>query len=555
MAAPLGSSLNPFTAVRDLKRAKYLLSVVFRYGFEDVVRRLHLPFEPLAQRLSRVRPDLSLSERIRLMVEELGPTFIKLGQFLSMRPDILPADLIAELGKLQDDVPPVDFPRVRTEIERALGKKIGEVFSAFDEKPFASASIAQVYRARLRGQDRPVVCKVRRPGIEAAVVSDFHLIAFAARQAHERIGELRHFNLPQAVEEARKALLQELDFEIEKENIYFYRRLAVDSPEVIMPEVEEEVSGRSLLVMGEVDGLKAARLQGIELRKKAAGNLVGACFRQMMIFGFFHADPHGGNIRFDPEGRVIFFDWGSVGRLSWKMRFKLAEFLEALVGGDPVWAVDCGLALSGDIDVENREGLEEEMLILLDRFRHQALRNVNIGRALLQVFEMLGRWRIRLNSHYLLVARTLMDLEGLVRELDPEFDLMANARSYLLQVNAERLQPGRVWSVLRRNLYQTFGLLEGLPGRLNNIITKLEEGKLTIVYQYTGLDRMMSTLKSAANRLVIGMILSALLVGSSLVILARLKPTVVGVSVLGLLGYLIAAVLGLWIIYISYRDR
>ena len=545
----------PFTAVRDLKRAKYILSVVFRYGFEDVVRRLHLPFGPLAQRLARVKPDLTPAERLRLMLEELGPTFIKLGQFLSMRPDILPPEIIAELEKLQDEVPPVDFSRAKTEVERALGRKIEEVFSVFEEKPLASASVAQVHRARLQGEDRPVVCKVRRPGIEAVVRSDFHIIAFVARQAHERIGELRHYNLPRAVEEARKALSQELDFEIEKENILFYRRLAVDSPEVIMPEVEEAVSSRSLLVMGEVDGLKAAALKGAELRKKAAANLIRAFFQQMMIFGFFHADPHGGNIYFDPEGRVIFFDWGSVGRLSWKMRFKLAEFLEALVWGDPVWAVDCGLNLSGEITVENREGLEEEMLVLLDRFRHQALRNVNIGRALLQVFEMLGRYRIRLNPHYLLVARALMDLEGLVRELDPEFDLMANARSYLLQVNQERLKPGRIWGVLRRNLYQTAGLLEGLPGRLNNIITKLEEGKLTIVHQYTGLDPLLFAFKSAANRLVIGMILSALLIGSSLVILARLKPLVFGVSVLGLLGYLIAAVLGLGIIFISYRDR
>ncbi len=555
MDAPLGSGVTPFTAVRDLKRAKYLLSVVFRYGFEDVVRRLHLPFEPLAQRLSGVRPDLSPPERIRLMVEELGPTFIKLGQFLSMRPDLLPAALIAELQKLQDAVPPVEFPLARAEVEGALSRKIAEVFSVFEEKPLASASIAQVHRAKIRGEERSVVCKVRRPLIEAVVASDFHLIAFVARQAHERFAELRHLNLPRAVEEARRAILQELDFSIEKENVLAARRLFTASDPVILPEIVEGLCGRTLLVMGELDGLKESELKGEEARKAAARNLVAASFRQIMIFGFFHADPHAGNVRFDPEGRVILYDWGLVGRLSWKMRFKLAEFLEAFVWGDPVWAVDCALALSGDTVVENREGLEEEMLLLLDRSRPAALRDLDLGRALLQVFEMLGRWRIRLNPHYLLVARALMDLEGLVRRLDPEFDLMANARTYLVQVGEERLKPRRVWSVLRRNLYQTAGLLEGLPLRLNNIITKLEEGKLTIVYQYTGLERMMLTLKSAANRLVIGMILSALLVGSSLVILARLKPLLFGVSVLGLLGYLVAAVLGLWIIFISYRDR
>jgi ubiquinone biosynthesis protein len=357
------------------------------------------------------------------------------------------------------------------------------------------------------------------------------------------------------VEEARRAVEQELDFENERENMEFYRRLAGDALEIVIPSVEAELSSRTLLVMEEVAALKASQLEGEAVRKQATDNLVRAFFQQLFHFGFFHADPHASNVFFTPDGRVVFLDWGLVGRLSWKMRFKLSEFLEALVWGDPGWVVDCSLELSGEMEVEDREGLEKEILELLDRFRGQVLKKVNLGRLSIRIFEILGRYRIRVNPYYLVMGRALMNLEGVVRELDPEFDLLSRTRRYLVQVNRERLRPQRLLAVLRRNFYQTATLLEGLPTRLNNIIGKLEQGRLTLVYQHTGLEKVIQTLKVITDRLVIGMILAALIIGSSLIIFTGVKPLLFGYPVLGLLGYLVSALLGLWIIYISIRDR
>ena len=552
---PLGRSLNPFSAVGDLRRAKYILSILLRYGFEEAVERLNLPFQPLAEKLTRVPAHIGPAPRLRMMLEELGPTFIKVGQFFSMRPDLLPAFIVLELKKLQDDVPPVDFARVCRAMEESLGGKIEVYFSSLEEKPLASASLAQVHRGRLRAGSRPVICKVRRPGLVEMVKADFNLIAFFARQAHERLEELQHYNLPAAVEEARRSLLEELDFNIERSHMIHSRRLAETEPVVMIPAVVEEVSSRDLLVMEELDGLKVERLAGEEIRKKAAENLARVVFRQVMVDGFFHADPHAGNVRFTPDGGVILLDWGLVGRLSWTMRFKLGEFVEAVAEGDPAWVVDCALALSGRTDLEDREGLERDMLALLDQFRLPALAQVDLGQVLIRIFEVLGRYRLTVNTHYLLVARALMNVESLVRELDPGFDIMERVREYLKQVNLERMRPSRFWGIFRRNLYQSAALLEGFPGRVNNILTKLEKGKLTIVYQHTGLEKMISSLRTAGNLLVIGLIISSLIVGSSLIIFSGAPPRLLGFPVLGLIGYLISAVLGLLVIYRIIRNR
>ncbi len=552
---PLARKLNPFSAVSDLKRAKYILSVLLRYGFEETVERLHLPFQPLAEKLTGVPAHLSAPHRLRLMLEELGPTFIKLGQFFSMRPDLVPSAVVLELKKLQDKVPPVPFPRLRAALEESLGVKLEDRFSSFEEKPLASASVAQVHRARLKKGGRPVVCKVRRPGLKELVEADFSLIAFFARQVHERIEELRYYNLPDSVEEARRSLLDELDFTLETNNMILGRRLAEDETALTIPEVVEEFSSKDLLVMEEVEGGKAEKLAGARPRKAAADNLARLVFRQIMEQGFFHADPHSGNVFFQPDGGVIFLDWGLVGRLSWTMRFKLVEFVEAVAAGDPAWVADCALALAGQTELEDREGLEQELLALLDQFRLPALGRIDLGLTLIRVFELMGRHRLKVNSHYLLVARALINVDGLVRELDPEFNVLARIEEFLKQVNLERLKPGRVWSVFRRNLYQSGTLLEGLPARINNIISKLEQGKLTIVYQHTGLEKMISSLRTAGNLIVVGLIISSLIVGSSLVVLSATPPRVFGIPVLGLVGYLISAVLGLGVIYRVIRNR
>ncbi|HPJ72747.1 MAG TPA: AarF/UbiB family protein, partial [bacterium] len=447
------------------------------------------------------------------VLEALGTTFVKLGQFFSMRPDIIPEEICRELRSLQDDVPPVDFARIREEIVGALGCDIGRVFSAFEPVPVASGSIGQVHLAVLREGEVPVACKVRRPGARRQVRSDFDIIGLLARLAHENIPEIRYLDLPALIEEAKSWLLEETDFENEKNNLLVFGKLnRVEG--VLAPRVLTEYSSPAFLVLERLDGLRAADLAGSEARRRAAERLAGSFFNQVLLDGFFHGDPHGGNVFFRPSGEVVLLDWGLVGRLSWKMRLQLVELLQAVLSGDPSWTVECGLALSENESVENRDRLESDLLRLLDEIRGKPLSRINVGHFLIGVFQVLARYRIRVRSGYMLVARALMLLEGLVRELDPEFDIMGRIRAYLPRVGREALKPDRFRSWAVRRLFQVAALLDVLPTRLQDILRKLDEGKLTVVHRHTGMEDVVVPIRRAIDRLVLGMIMASLISAS-----------------------------------------
>ena len=319
--------MKPFDLFSHAVRAKEIVGVLARHGFSDLLDQFDLP-AGLRQRLvSREHPGSNAWERIRLTLEELGPAFVKCGQLMSTRPDALPAPFILELRKLQDEVRPVPFSEIRPVLLDELPGDPAQIFSEFDETPVASGSLAQVYRARLRDSGRAVAVKVQRPNIIRTVEMDLDLAAWFIGQLHQRISYLRPYDLPAIFAEVREGVLKELDFSHEARNQQYFSTFNPDPARIFAPAVVTELTGRRLIVMDFVEGVPLGRAApSPELAQGLAAAGARSLLHQILIAGFFHADPHGGNVLVTPDGRLCLLDWGLAGHLTRRLRYALADF-------------------------------------------------------------------------------------------------------------------------------------------------------------------------------------------------------------------------------------
>jgi ubiquinone biosynthesis protein len=326
-----------FQTITNISRFKDIVAVFVKHGFEDVVRMLDLPVKRLTHRIVDPDPNLNSFARLRLALEELGPTFIKFGQIMSLRAELLPAPLIAELGKLQDEVPPEDIDGIRQVIESSLGQPLNETFIVFEEQPMAAASLSQVHRAILRDRRIPLALKVQRPEIRSKIESDLDILAHAANLLHEHTASFRVYDLPHLVQTIRRTLQHELDFSREARHMQIARYLMQDLTGIHIPQVYTDLSRERLLVMEYVQGRK---LKQIDRRKLSnaetlAKNGMKAIVKQILEDGFFHADPHPGNLLIVDGDTMSLLDWGMVGRLTRQDRHKLVNVPARLGDGWP----------------------------------------------------------------------------------------------------------------------------------------------------------------------------------------------------------------------------
>jgi ubiquinone biosynthesis protein len=509
-------------AVQDLKRLREISTVVVRHGFGELWDRAKI-WDVLGRRVEGERPSreeirATSARRFRETLADLGPTFIKLGQILSSRPDILPADFIAELSHLQDSAAPMPVGTVLELIEKGLGRPAQELFASIDPEPLASASIAQVHRARLPNGDE-VVVKVQRPGIEEQIRSDTDLLFYLARFLEGVIEETGIYTPTGIVTEFRGAMLLELDFENEARNIEEFARTHADRPYVRIPKLYRELSSRTVITLEELKGVKLKAVlespgyPGVD-RKQLARNVLEASFRQLFADGLFHGDPHPGNVMVLEGNRIGLLDFGLVGRMNRQMQETIVLLVLAISLRDPDTVARLLYKVGAPDQRINLTSFRHQIHDLLDRYMGLKLSEVDSGVLMSELVDLAMKYKIKIPKEYAVLSKAAATTEGLVRQLDPELDVAQAALPYAKQLLLERYSPGSMSGGFLRLLLQLQGFLQDTPQQLSQILMDLEGGKFNVNVRNDDLTRLNSSLKALGLLLFAGMISSALIVGS-----------------------------------------
>lgn len=541
--------MKPLTFLSNAARAKDIFAVLAKHGFANLLTQLD-PQEGLWKRIIPQPAERRTTwERIRLAIEELGPTFVKAGQLMSMRPDALPHALIFELRKLQNRVRPLPFAEMRPVLVEGLEITPAAAFATFDETAVASASLAQVYFATLH-DGRDVAVKIQRPDLLKTVQADLDLLSWFVSQLHHRVTGLQPYDLPSVVAEVKDNLLRELDFRHEARNQRYFNALNPHPDRIFAPEVIDELSSEYVLVMERVAGASVtdARLAPAEA-KRIAANGASSLIHQVLIAGFFHADPHAGNVLVTPDGRLCFLDWGMAGNLTRRLRLGLADLFLAAVEQDAERIVQIAADLGSPAGRADLRAMERDVTLALREDFNSAIGHVQLGRAMLKLLFIFGQNGINITRDYSLMAKAVLSIEEVARTLDPAFDLRDEARPVLLELQKDRTGPR---AILRESRSLIRSLLTGvreLPADIFRIIRRIEHDDLTIKFQHQGLEDLDDAISSASNRLTLGVVIGSLIIGSSLIVTTGIRPYLFGYPALGIVGYLLSALLGLYVVW------
>lgn len=542
---------TPAQGTGQLRRLRDIAQVLVKYGFQDVAARLRLAPRPRKGRLADDgRARLATARRLRHALEDLGPTFIKFGQALSTRADLLPADLVAEFEKLQDAVPPMPAGMAEETIAAALGRRVPELFVRFDPEPIAAASIAQVHRATLpSGED--VAVKVRRPGIGATIEGDLALLGQLARLAERYLTDADLLQPTRLVREFARAIRREQDLAREGRTIDRFREHFGGDPTILVPRVYWDRTKSAVLTMEYVDGVKVSDLAdrgGDFDRAVVARNGGNAVLRQVLRHGLFHADPHPANLFVLPGNVVCFLDFGTVGRLDRRMRDRLAALGHAIVREDPDRMADAVLAIAEPAEEVSRFELSQDIAELLDAYASVTLNDLAVGDLFAEAASVMSRHRLRFPPDLMLLAKAFVTIEGVGRQLDPSFKLVEHARPMMEDVLRDRLSPSALASRLGEAGREAAETIRAIPGEVREILTKARRDRLQIQFVHRNLDHFVQEMDRSSNRLSFAVVIAALIVGSSLIFQSGAGPTLFGYPALGLTGFLTAALLGIWLV-------
>ncbi|MDH3722858.1 MAG: AarF/UbiB family protein [Desulfobacteraceae bacterium] len=438
---------------RNLNRYRQILAILFKYGFGDLIELLKIDqyIEVGLQLISRNRPKrlekLSRAERVRMAFEELGPTYVKLGQVLSTRPDLIPIDFTQELSKLQDKVPPFSFNEAKMTVESEFSKPLEELFVFFSETPIAAASIGQVHKARLKDGEM-VAVKVQRPGIKKIIEIDLEIMLHMATLVERNIKEMALYRPVKIVEEFARTLEREIDYTIEASSMERFARHFLDDPKIYIPTVFRNMSTEHVLTMELMDGIKVSetdRLEEAELdRKKITARGADFYLKQVFDLGFFHADPHPGNIFILPENVICLIDFGMTGAVDRQTREDFVDLIDSVIHRQEARVTQVLLKLTHWEEEPHIRRLEKDVADFIGQHLHKPLKDIEIGKLLNNLLELASRHRLMIVPDIFLMMKTLTMVEGVALALDPDFDMIAQAEPFIKRVKFERFYPGRI---------------------------------------------------------------------------------------------------------------
>jgi ubiquinone biosynthesis protein len=558
---------------RHLTRYQRILRVLFKYGFTDLVDYLHIDqyLESGLQMINRKpREQLerhSRPERLRMALEELGPTFIKLGQLLSTRPDFIPPEYLVELAKLQDSVPPFSYQEVQQIFQEEWGKDPSEIFVSFASEPLAAASIGQVHHARIFDpaaadkadlengspqKQRKVVVKVQRPGLENIIAVDLEILAQIAGLMEEHLEEVQGHQPTAIVHEFARSLSREIDFTIELANIQRFERQFSKHKDIHVPEVFPALSTERILVMEQIEGIKASdidRLQSegydLSLIAERGAKLV---MEQVFEHGFFHADPHPGNIFILPDNVICFIDFGQMGRLLLKDREDFTDLVLNIVAGNEKKVVSGILNITIQQEELDRDALTLDLTDFMDRYLYLALSEFEVGKILNDLLDLASRHKLSLKPNLYLMLKALSTVEGVGLLLDPKLELISLAQPFMKKIKMNRLDPRRIGRDVGDTGLQYLNLVRDLPEEARSILSQLRQGKMKLEFEHRGLRPLERSLDRVSNRIAFAIVLAAQIIGSSLIVLSGIPPRWHDLPLIGLAGFLVAGVMGFWLL-------
>jgi ubiquinone biosynthesis protein len=547
---------------RNLNRYRQILAVLFKYGFDDIVELLKIDqyIEIGLQVISRKRGErverLSRAVRVRMAIEELGPTYIKMGQILSTRPDLVPVDFIRELARLQDKVPAFPFADVTRIISDETGRPIDALFEQLDPQPLASASIGQVHRARLNDGDL-VAVKVQRPGIRKIVEVDLEIMLHLATLAERHIEELAHHRPVKIVEEFARSIEKEMDYTLEATSMERVARFSLNDEAVYIPKVYREITTERVLTTEYVDGIKVSLLDQLEdngydrqlITRRGADILLSQIFEH----GFFHADPHPGNLFVLPNNVICLLDFGMMGTVDRSTRESFVELIDAVVRKDEARTTQVLIKLTLWDEEPDKRLLGKDVADFMGEHLYKPLKDIQIGKLLHNMLELASQHRLRIPPEIFLMMKAISTVEGVGLSLDPDFDMIAHAEPFIRQVKLSRFSADRLSSDAVSIFAQYMDFVQEFPKDLLEITRTIRQKKFTFMLDLKSMENMLHTHDQISNRISFSIIIAALIIGSALIVISKTPPLFYGISLIGIIGFLAAALMGIWLLVAIIR--
>ncbi|HEY5540113.1 MAG TPA: AarF/ABC1/UbiB kinase family protein [Coriobacteriia bacterium] len=546
------------------ERYRRIVSVMVDEGLGTLLDQLDMKAPWVAtlrgNRSTSENGPLTPEQRLRRTMERLGPTFAKVGQMLSVRPDLIPASYAEELAKLQDEMEPFPFEQAKAEIEAQFGEPLCDLFAEFDEAPTAAASIGQVHMAKLV-DGTPVAVKIQRPGIHEVIEADLDILRTQARRIQGRTDLGRRYDVVGLIDEFSRAIHEECDYVHEAENAERLARTFVDDSDVHFPKVYWDRTSCTVLTMERIDGYPFNRLDELDRngvnRREAARRGITCYYEQIFIHGFYHADPHPGNLFALPDGRVAFTDFGRCGTLSDRARTLVADLLVAIIDQDYEACVDVLLEVSGGVSDVDVPGLQRDVSVLVNKYYDLQLHEVDSQELVVEVMSLIGKRGLTMSSEFALLLTTFATLQALGTAIDPQFRFVESVQPFARRLVEEQMKPQALFQGFASTLRRSAKAFQNLPDNISKALKRVGDGDLRMTVRPAGFDPLMSRIEQAVDRLAFALVVSAFVVGFATLLTRASLP--LWMEILADFALFCAAGVGIWfflsILFRRFRQR